>query len=152
MPENNVCIVGAGPAGVVLGLLLAKQGIPVTVLESQSDFDRDFRGDTLHASSLEIFNQLGLAESILELSNNKVDKFRFDTTVGTITIADFSMLETAFPYVALIPQERFLNFLTDEAKKIPCFNILLNAKVTGLISDGGQTKGVIYQHEGQKKD
>ena len=151
MPENNVCIVGAGPAGVVLGLLLAKQGIQVTVLESQSDFDRDFRGDTLHASSLEIFDQLGLAESILKLSNGRLDKFKFDTADSKITIADFAMLETAFPFVALIPQEKFLGFLSDEASKIPGFQLLLNAKVTGLISDSDQIKGVFYKHEGQEK-
>lgn len=151
MPGNNICIVGAGPAGVVLGLLFARQGIPVTVLESQPDFDRDFRGDTLHASSLEIFDQIGMAESILKLSNGRLDKFKFDTADSKITIADFAMLETKFPFVALIPQEKFLDYLTEEAGKIPGFQLVLNAKVTGLITDNDQIKGVFYQHEGQEK-
>ena len=149
--QNHVCIVGAGPAGVVLALLLARQGIPVTLLEGQADFDRDFRGDTLHASSLEIFNQLGLAESILKLSLGKLEKLQFDSADSSITIAEFTSLDTAYPYVALIPQEQLLNFLTEEAKKLPNYRLLMNAKVTDLIREENQTRGVIYKHEGQEK-
>jgi 2-polyprenyl-6-methoxyphenol hydroxylase-like FAD-dependent oxidoreductase len=149
--QNHVCIVGAGPAGVVLALLLARQGIPVTLLEGQADFDRDFRGDTLHASSLEIFNQLGLAESILKLSLGKLEKLQFDSADSSIIIAEFTSLDTAYPYVALIPQEQLLNFLTEEAKKLPNYRLLMNAKVTDLIREENQTRGVVYKHEGQEK-
>ena len=145
---NRVCIVGAGPAGVVLSLLLARQGIPVTLLEAQADFDRDFRGDTLHASSLEILDQIGLAERVLELCHAKIDRFQFTTGQEQITLANFSHLESKFPYVALIPQEKFLSFLTEEARKIPNFQLVMNAKFHDLIMESNKICGVTYMKEG----
>jgi 2-polyprenyl-6-methoxyphenol hydroxylase-like FAD-dependent oxidoreductase len=146
---NQVCIAGAGPAGVVLSLLLARQGIPVTLLEAQSDFNRDFRGDTLHASALEILDQLDLAQAVLSLSHARVERFQITTAQGIITMADFSRLDSAFPYIALIPQARFLDFLTAEAKKLPAFSIIMNAKVHDLIIEDNQVRGVIYTKDGK---
>lgn len=147
--HNHVCIVGAGPAGVILSILLARQGIPVTLLEGQADFDRDFRGDTLHASSMEILDQMGLAESVLKLSHARVEKFQLTTPEDKITMADFSRLKTPFPYIALIPQERFLTFLTNEAKKNPNFRLIMNAKVHDLIMEDNKICGVIYMKDGR---
>ncbi len=150
--SNHVCIVGGGPAGVVLSLLLTRRGIPVTLLEGQADFDRNFRGDTLHASSLEIFEQLGLVDSILKLSSGRIEKLEFNYENSTITIADFTRLKTAYPYVALIPQEKFLNFLVEEAGKAPEFRLIMNAKVNDLIRDENKVCGVVYKHDGQTRE
>jgi 2-polyprenyl-6-methoxyphenol hydroxylase-like FAD-dependent oxidoreductase len=150
--SNHVCIVGGGPAGVVLSLLLTRRGIPVTLLEGQADFDRNFRGDTLHASSLEIFEQLGLADSILKLSSGRVEKLEFNYENSTITIADFTRLKTAYPYVALIPQVKFLNLLVEEAAKVPEFRLIMNAKVNDLIRDENKVCGVVYKHDGQTRE
>lgn len=147
--HSHVCIVGAGPAGVILSILLARQGIPVTLLEGQADFDRDFRGDTLHASSMEIMGQMGIAESVLELCHARIDKFQLTTTEDKITMADFSRLKSSFPYVALIPQEKFLTFLTGEARKLPDFRLVMKARVHDLIWEDNKVCGVIYIKDDQ---
>ena len=149
---NHVCIIGAGPAGVVLAILLVRQGIPVTLLEAQADFDRDFRGDTLHASSLEILDQIGLAQPVLDLCHAKVDKFRFTSVEDRITMADFTRLDTPFPYIALIPQEKFLSFLTEEAKKYSGFRLIMNAKFHDLITNDNKVCGVKYMKDGTEHD
>jgi len=150
--NNHVCIVGAGPAGVILSILLARQGIPVTLLEAQSDFNREFRGDTLHASSLDILAQMGFAESILRLCHARIEKFQFSSATYRITMADFFLLKTPFPYVALIPQEKFLNFLVNEADKLSSFHRIMNAKVHDLITTNGKITGVIYIKDGLKHE
>lgn len=146
--DNRVCIVGAGPAGVILSLLLARRGIPVTLLEAQADFNRDFRGDTLHASSLEILDQIGLAEQILELCHARVDRFQLTSEKEQIVLANFSLLASRFPYIALIPQEKLLAFLTAEAKKLPDFQLIMNAKFHDLIIENNKICGVTYMQEG----
>lgn len=150
--SNHVCIVGAGPAGVILSILLARQGVPVTLLEAQNDFDRDFRGDTLHASSLEILQQIGFAEPVLELCHSKIQKFQFTTHEDNITMADFSILDTAYPYIALIPQQKFLTFMTDEARKFPNFRLIMNAKFHELIVKGDKVCGVKYRKDGSEHE
>ena len=140
--QNHVCIVGAGPAGVVLGLTLARNGIPITLVESQSDFDREFRGDTLHASSMEILDQLNLADPILELCNSKIQKLSMSTESGLLSIADFSRLESAYPYVALLPQSSFLERLVEEAKQYPNFRIWMNTTFTELLKTDEQIAGI----------
>jgi 2-polyprenyl-6-methoxyphenol hydroxylase-like FAD-dependent oxidoreductase len=142
--NNHVCIAGAGPAGVMLSILFARKGIPVTLLEAQADFDRDFRGDTLHASALEILEQMGLAQEVLALCHAKAPRFQLITTQDTITMADFSRLDSPYPYIALIPQARFLEFLTEEAKKFPNFTLIMNAKVHGLIIENDRVCGISY--------
>src|SRR5881227_2007267 len=97
--QTSCCIVGGGPAGIVLGLLLARRGIPVVVLESHKDFERDFRGDTVHPSTLEILDQLGLAEPLLKQPHGTMRALRIITPQGALTLGDLSRLPTRFPYV-----------------------------------------------------
>ena len=148
---DHVCIVGAGPAGVALSLILARNGIPVTLVESQSDFDRDFRGDTLHAFSMEILGQLNLAGPVLELSNSKMEQAVLGTDGGLVPIADFSRLDTAYPYIALVPQARLLEMLVEEAKLCPNFRIWMNATFTELLKADGHTAGIRCVHDGEAR-
>ena len=108
------CIVGGGPAGGVLGLLLARSGVNVTLLEGHLDFDREFRGDTIHPSVMEIMDQLGLAEQLLELRHTKVRSATVQTVAGPFTPLDFSPLKTKYPYITMMPQTSFLEFITAE--------------------------------------
>src|SRR3712207_2788971 len=104
--RTTCCIVGGGPAGGVLALLLARSGVNVTLLEAHLDFDREFRGDTIHPSVMEIMNQLGLAERLLELRHTKVRSATVQTVSGPFTPLDFSHLKTRFPYITMMPQTR----------------------------------------------
>ena len=147
--RNHVCIVGGGPAGVVLALILVRNGIPVTLVESQADFDRDFRGDTLHAYSMEILAQLNLAEAVLELSNSRIEKVRFMTARGPVTMADFTRLESAYPFIALVPQSRFLERLVEEARQYPNFRLWMNTTFTGLLKEDKKTVGIKCVHNNE---
>src|SRR5467141_635410 len=109
--ETTCCIVGAGPAGAVLALLLARQGISVALLEAHEDFDRDFRGDTIHPSVLHIMDELGLAERLHQLRHSKIHQAAFVTPNGPITLADFRRVEKKFPYIMMLPQAQFLEFI-----------------------------------------
>jgi 2-polyprenyl-6-methoxyphenol hydroxylase-like FAD-dependent oxidoreductase len=146
--DNHVCIVGAGPAGMVLALILARNGIPVSLLEGQPDFARAFRGDTLHCSSLEVLGQLGLAEDILKHCHARVERLEFTAAGARMTMADFSMLKTPFPFVALIPQERFLDRLAWYAQRLPAFRLLRGATATDLIREHGRIRGIRYAVNG----
>src|SRR5437764_556159 len=102
--RTTCCIVGGGPAGVVLGLLLARRGIPVTLLEAHEDFERDFRGDTIHPSTMELMDQLGLADRLLRLPHTRLRSLTLETQQGSVTVADFGALKTKFPYITFMPQ------------------------------------------------
>jgi 2-polyprenyl-6-methoxyphenol hydroxylase-like FAD-dependent oxidoreductase len=146
--ETTCCVVGAGPAGVMLSLLLARAGIRVTLLEAHRDFDRDFRGDTVHPSTLEVLDQIGLAERLHGLPHVKAPAFRTVTPTGVYTVLAFNRLPTPFPYMMIMPQSRFLEFLTDEAKRYPHFRILMGANVQRLVEENGNVRGVAYPKDG----
>lgn len=146
--KTQVCVIGAGPAGVICSYLLALRGISVVLLEGQKDFDREFRGDTLHASSLEILDQLGLAEEVLAQANSKLQDLSFTFPERVMTIADFSAMDSKYPYVAIIPQEKFLNHIIDKAKQLPGFSVLMSAQVRELIEADGKITGVKFKHDG----
>src|SRR5918998_6050540 len=139
------CIVGGGPAGAMLGLLLARKGVDVLVLGKHGDFLRDFRGDTIHPSTMEIMDELGLADRLLLLPHTKASQLRFRTPRGAATLADFGRLRTRFPYLAFIPQWDFLDFVTDEADRYPNFRLEMNAEVRELVKEDGVVRGVRYE-------
>ncbi len=147
--NQDCCIVGGGPAGIILGLLLARLGLQVTVLESQPDFDRDFRGDTLHASTLEMLDQIGLAARVLEIPHAKLKEMSLTTADSSFVVAQFNRLPSPFPYIAIMPQVDFLEFLRDEASRYPGFRCLTSAAVIDLERTGGRVSGVHYRHNGR---
>jgi 2-polyprenyl-6-methoxyphenol hydroxylase-like FAD-dependent oxidoreductase len=146
--QTTCCIVGGGPAGVVLALLIARQGIPVKLLELHKDFDREFRGDTLHPSVMEIMEQLGLADKLLELPHTKMRKLTLQTEEESVTAVDLRHLKTKYPYITILPQVRFLEFITNEAKRYPSFELVMGANVQELIEEDGVVKGVRYRGHG----
>lgn len=136
------CIAGGGPAGMMLGLLLARAGVDVVVLEKHADFLRDFRGDTIHPSTLEVMHELGLLERLLTLSHQKVSRINGQFGDLALTVADFSFLSTQCRFVAFMPQWDFLNFLAEEAARYSTFQLRRQADVTGLLEEAGSVVGV----------
>jgi 2-polyprenyl-6-methoxyphenol hydroxylase-like FAD-dependent oxidoreductase len=136
------CIAGGGPAGLMLGLLLARAGVDVVVLEKHADFLRDFRGDTVHPSTLEVMHELGLLPRFLQRPHDEVRQLH--ATIGTadVVLADCSYLRTHCRFIALMPQWEFLDFLRDEAEKYPNFRLLLRAEATDLSIQSGRVCGV----------
>lgn len=144
--ETTGCtIVGGGPAGAVLALLLARQSIPVVLLEAHADFDRDFRGDTVHPSVMQVLDELGLADRLLQLRHTKLDRLTIQTTSGPVSPVNFKRLKTRFPYITMLPQKHFLEFITTEAQRYPTFKLVLSARVEELIEEDGVVRGVRYQ-------
>src|SRR5687768_2830248 len=132
------CIAGCGPAGAMAGLLLARAGVRVLVLEKHADFLRDFRGDTIHPSTLEIMHELGLLERLLALPHQRAPGLRAKFGELELAIADFSHLPTRCRFIAFMPQWDFLNFLAEEARRYPGFELRTNVEVTGLVEDRGR--------------
>jgi 2-polyprenyl-6-methoxyphenol hydroxylase-like FAD-dependent oxidoreductase len=139
---TQCCVAGGGPAGMMLGFLLARAGIDVTVLEKHADFLRDFRGDTIHPSTLELMHELGLLDAFLKLPHSTAPTVSGRYGNLELTIADFRHLPTRCKYIALMPQWDFLNFLADHGRRYPRFNLLMRAEVTDLIEEGGRVRGV----------
>ncbi len=143
--RTTCCIVGGGPGGAVLALLLARKGVSVTLLEAHPDFDREFRGDTIHPSVMEIMDELGLAERLLELRHTKARGLTIQTATGPLTPANFGRLKTKFPYITMMPQTSFLEFITEEAKRYPNFRLVMGARVRELVEEDGVIRGVRYE-------
>jgi 2-polyprenyl-6-methoxyphenol hydroxylase-like FAD-dependent oxidoreductase len=138
---TKCCIVGGGPAGMMLGFLLARAGVDVTVLEKHADFIRDFRGDTVHPSTLELMHELGFLDKFLALPHSKVDHLTMQ--IGDeFVIVDFSHLPTKCKFVALMPQWDFLNFLAEQGKRYKTFHLQMRTEATDLVEDGGRVVGV----------
>jgi 2-polyprenyl-6-methoxyphenol hydroxylase-like FAD-dependent oxidoreductase len=129
----------------MLGLLLARKGIDVLVLKKHGDFLRDFRGDTLHPSTLRIMDELGLADRLLERPHITVDRLEVPTPTGSVAVTDFSRLHTRFPFIAFMPQWDFLDFVTGEAGRHPSFHLLMNAEARELIEEEGVVRGLRYE-------
>ncbi|HET6599573.1 MAG TPA: FAD-dependent oxidoreductase [Burkholderiaceae bacterium] len=136
------CIAGGGPAGLMLGYLLARAGVDVLVLEKHLDFLRDFRGDTIHPSTLTVLHDLGLLDAFLALPHQEVPELTADVYGECITIADFTHLDAPHPALVLIPQWDFLDFIARQARELPNFTLRMGAKATGLIERDARVVGV----------
>ena len=145
--ERTGCVVaGGGPAGMMLGLLLARAGVKVTVLEKHGDFLRDFRGDTVHAATIRLIDELGLGSAFRELPQSRLRNVAFPVPgAGLVTLGDFSSLRPPYNYIAMMPQWDFLNFLAGAAAEEPTFTLLMEHKATSLVYDGGRVAGVRYR-------
>ena len=140
--EADVVIIGGGPAGMMAGLLFARAGINTTVLEKHGDFLRDFRGDTVHPSTMEILDQLGILQKFLNRPFDKVESITARVAGEMITVADTRFLKTPAPFIAMMPQWEFLDFLRGEAETYPTFTLRVNAEVKGVVEENGRVVGV----------
>ena len=140
--ETRCCIAGGGPAGVVLGYLLARAGIDIVILEKHADFFRDFRGDTIHPSTLEIIYELGLIEEFLKRPHQEIREVGGQIGDEFIPLADLTHLPTHCKFLGFMPQWDFLNFFSEQGKKYPQFHLLMEAEVTDLIIEGNTVAGV----------
>lgn len=154
MPQNHAaseivqtrcCIAGGGPAGMIAGFPLARAGVNVVVLEKHADFLRDFRGDTIHPSTLELMRELGILQDFLQRPHQELPQIGAQIEDFAVTVADFSHLPTYCKFIALMPQWDFLNFIAGKAKAYPNFQLWMESEVTDLIEDGGKIAGVRAQ-------
>jgi 2-polyprenyl-6-methoxyphenol hydroxylase-like FAD-dependent oxidoreductase len=149
VPDSSIttkcCIAGGGPAGMMLGFLLARTGVDVVVLEKHADFFRDFRGDTVHPSTLELMCELGLIDEFLKLPHQKVQTLTGQIGAEHLTMVDFGHLPTQCKYIALMPQWDFLNFLAGQAKRYKTFDLHMKTDATDLIEDAGRVVGLLAQ-------
>ena len=146
MAETTTCaIIGGGPAGMVLGLLLARAGVEVTLLEKHGDFLRDFRGDTVHPTTMRLLDELGLWERFAKLPFTAVSNAKFESDGRSVTYVDFGRLRQPHPFVAMVPQWDLLNLLADAAQCEPTFTLRMKTEATGLLREGGRVTGVRYQ-------
>lgn len=149
--STSCCVVGGGPAGLMLGYLLALKGVEVTVLEKHADFLRDFRGDTIHPSTLEIIWQLGFLDEFLALPHQRAEKLYGEIAGKEATLADFSRLPTRCKFIAFMPQWDFLNFICAKARQLPNFSLYQNVSVTDLLEQDGKITGVRVSQNGIEK-
>ncbi|MEM6822006.1 MAG: FAD-dependent oxidoreductase [Verrucomicrobiota bacterium] len=146
---TTCCIVGGGPAGVLLAYLLSSRGIKTTLLEAHKDFNREFRGDTFHASSIEVIDQLGLMPQLESLLQAKIPHLGMTTVSGrSLVMGDFSKMKSPFPFVGVVPQSEFLDMMVKEANAHKSFELEMEARAKELIEDEGAICGVRYQKEG----
>ena len=136
------CIVGGGPAGMMLGYLLGRAGIDVVVLEKHADFFRDFRGDTVHPSTLQVMDELGLIDGFLKLPHQRLQRMEGMFGGETVRIADLSRLHVKYPFIAFMPQWDFLNFLRESGKRFASLKVMMSTEAVDLIRDGDRVTGV----------
>ena len=139
---TQCCIAGGGPAGMMLGFLLARADVRVVVLEKHADFFRDFRGDTVHPSTLELMWELGLLEDFLKLPHQKIETISAQIGGETIVVGDFRHVPTHCKFIALMPQWDFLDFLAEKAKRFPTFDLRMQSEAVDLINEGGRITGL----------
>ena len=139
---SQCCVTGGGPAGMMLGFLLARAGLDVVVLEKHADFFRDFRGDTIHPSTLALFDELGLLPGFLQLPHHEVRELRMAFGSSQVRLADFRHLRVPCRFIALMPQWDFLDFLAEQASAYPTFALRMATEATGLIEEQGRIAGV----------
>jgi 2-polyprenyl-6-methoxyphenol hydroxylase-like FAD-dependent oxidoreductase len=153
LPTSTTCaIAGCGPAGAVLGFLLARAGIDVVVLEKHNDFLRDFRGDTIHPSTLELLDQLGLVDAFLKIPHSNVSAVQLQTTAGQTLRVSLERVPSKFRFIAFMPQWDFLEFMTTHAMRFPSFTLMRNAEVIDLLHQDGRVAGVRYRDESGEHD
>jgi 2-polyprenyl-6-methoxyphenol hydroxylase-like FAD-dependent oxidoreductase len=140
--DTRCCITGGGPAGMMLGFLLARAGVDVVVLEKHADFLRDFRGDTIHPSTLELMYELGLLEEFLRRPHQEMSQIGAEVEGFSAIVGDFTHLPTHAKFIAFMPQWDFLNFLAEKAKQYPCFHLRMESEVTTLLEKNGKVRGV----------
>src|SRR5438876_5242782 len=140
--QTRCVIAGGGPAGIMAGYLLARAGVPVIVLEKHADFFRDFRGDTIHPSTLELMYELGLLEEFLKRPHQEVSELRAVINGQTVPIGDFGKLPTRCKFIAFMPQWDFLNFLSSHAKRFPTFQLCMQTEVVDLLIANKRVIGV----------
>lgn len=144
--DTNCCIAGGGPAGMMLGLLLARAGVDVVVLEKHKDFLRDFRGDTIHPSTMDILDELGLLDEFLQMKHSTLSRLNIATERGELKGPNFEHLNSKCKYIAMIPQWDFLNFISKHAQQYPNFKLLMDTEVNDLCEEEGGVSGVIASH------
>jgi 2-polyprenyl-6-methoxyphenol hydroxylase-like FAD-dependent oxidoreductase len=140
--QTRCVIVGGGPAGMMAGYLLARAGVPVAVLEKHADFNRDFRGDTIHPSTLELMRELGLLDEFLKQPHQELQELRAVVNGRAVPVADFTKLPTRCKFIAFMPQWDFLNFLSSHAKRFPTFQLRMETEVVDLLMEGSRVTGV----------
>jgi 2-polyprenyl-6-methoxyphenol hydroxylase-like FAD-dependent oxidoreductase len=143
--QVTCCIAGCGPAGAMLGLLLARAGVDVLVLEKHGDFLRDFRGDTLHPSTLRLFDELGLADQLLDLPHQEATVLGVTTDAGEFTLADFRRLPGRYRFLAFMPQWDFLDFVVGQARRLPSFELRMEAEALGVLEEAGRVTGLTWR-------
>ena len=150
--HTQCCIAGGGPAGLMLGYLLARAGVRVTVLEKHADFLRDFRGDTIHPSTLTVLQDLGLLEDFLALPHQEIAELTGEVYGELVTLADFRHLPSARPFLVLVPQWDFLDFIASRARALPNFTLHMGALAEGVIEEDGRIAGVRVQQDGTLRE